>query len=126
MKIQHVMEHEVDEAGRTIDFELNMKAPGVIDQVGFVVLLAHQFEAEVAHVGQVLKDARYPFGTIELHFPDEERVRAAASFCDENLTESGLTIRAKQADVVHADFRAVEAKELYARLLAAPLAAEEA
>lgn len=124
MEILHAMEHEGDEAERKLDFQVNLKTPGVLDQIGFVVFLARKFEAEIADVGQISKDAEHPFGTIELRFADADRFKAAESFCEENLTESGLTVRDTQDEVRRADFHGAEAQELHRRMFAAPLAEE--
>ena len=124
MSIQHAMEHKGNLAERTIEFEVNLKTPGVLEQIGFVVFLAHKFEGEIEEIGQSFKKPDYPYGTIELRFPDEHRFHEAEEFCKENLTESGLTIRGTREEVEHSDPRGAEAQELHRRIFKVPLKEE--
>ena len=89
VEIMHSMERHANDAERTIEFLVNLKVLGVLDQLKFIQYVEVRFDGERLVVGQTIKGGQYPFGTLILRFP-QATYAAAKDFCDEHLLSNGL------------------------------------
>lgn len=89
VEIMHSMERHENDAERTIEFLVNLKVLGVLDQLKFIQYVEVRFDGERRSIGQTIKGGQYPFGTLVLRFP-HATYAAAKDFCDEKLLSNGL------------------------------------
>ncbi len=89
VEVMHSMERHENDADRTIEFLVNLKVLGVLDQLKFIQYVEVRFDGERLAVGQTIKGELYPFGTLALRF-SHATYAAAKDFCDEQLLSNGL------------------------------------
>ena len=89
VEVMHSMERHENDADRTIEFLVNLKVLGVLDQLKFIQYVEVRFDGERLAVGQTIKGELYPFGTLALRF-SQATYAAAKDFCDKQLLSNGL------------------------------------
>ena len=103
MMVLESMEVHKDDAARALTFHVNLLAPSMLDQLRVVLLLEQKFDGERGDVSRFWRATGKPFGTIALTFPDADRYRGAAAFCDAKLTRSGMIVASDRPSLDVAD-----------------------